>query len=170
MGLGQWPLYFVGARDPPNIWQSLNKPACVHIHFVLHERLQIWDYGEAWSKEERELTSCRNLSLKLCEGRCVKGTSSLEHMHTALNKPAVPHWEKAFLWRMEETESFDILSHPHKILHSEIKHFFPFFAKNILLQLIFTSMCLTLKRKQLLGFKVVSQHFGLSKENNSKSS
>lgn len=147
MGLGQWPLYFAAARDPPNIWQSLNKPACVHIHFVLHDRLQIWDYGEECSKEEGELTSCGNLSLKLCVGTCVciKGTSSLEHMHTALNKPAIPPLRKHIL--MEDRGEW-VLWHTQKMLHSEMKPVF-FFAKNI----IFTSMCLRLKRKLCLVSK-----------------
>lgn len=38
------------------------------------------------------------------------------------------------------------------------------------MKVIFTSMGLRLRANQLLGFKVISQQFRLSKENNSKSS
>lgn len=115
MGLEQWPL--CATSDPPNIWQWLNKPACVDSRFILRESLHIWE--KHCSKEEREEVNVLQKHItKVTEAvcgyvwMCVKGTSSLQHMHAALNKPAAsPTEETRFNGGVEDSQSLYIRSH-----------------------------------------------------------
>lgn len=98
---------------------------------------------------------------------CVKGTSSLQHMHAALNKPAAsPTEETRFNGGVEDSQSLYIRSHKK----STLKLNSLLLPRIFLLGLILSRMGLRLNRKQLLVFKVVSQQFGISNENNCKSS